>query len=85
MAGKIITTFETRIFLELTEGEAGALDAICGYGPDEFLKWFKRNLGKHYIEKYEGHVKSLFEKARKLEYAIHQAKEARKQIHEINV
>lgn len=84
-AGKIITAFETKIYLELTEGEAGALDAICGYGPEAFLKWFKNNLGRYYIEKYEKHVKSLFEKAQKLEQAIHQAKKARAEIRDITV
>ena len=81
---KIITTLNAKIYLELTPGEAGALDAICGYGPDVFLKWFKNNLGKHYIEKYEGHIRSLFEKARKLDYAIQQLEKAKKEIHEID-
>jgi len=82
---KIITTFESKIYLELTEGEAMALDAICGYGPKEFLEWFKRNLGKHYIEPHEKHIKSLFDKARALEGAVKQLREARKQLREINV
>jgi hypothetical protein len=82
---KIITTFESKIYLELTEGEAMALDAICGYGPEKFLEWFKKNHGKHYIEPYEKHVKSLFDKARSLEGAVEQFKEARKALREINV
>lgn len=82
---KIITTFESKIYLELTEGEAMALDAICGYGPQQFLEWFKRNHGKHYIEPHEGHVKSLFEKARKLEGAVKQLKEARRSLGNINI
>ncbi len=81
---KIITELKSTIYLELTKGEAGALDAICGYGPEKFLEWFKANLGRHYIEKYEGHVKSLFEKARKLEQAIHQIEKAEKEIRVIN-
>jgi hypothetical protein len=82
---KIVTVFESKIFLELTEGEAMALDAICGYGPDKFLEWFKRNHGKHYIEPYEGHVKSLFEKGRKLQAAVMQFNEARKSLRQINI
>jgi hypothetical protein len=81
---KIITTLDARIFLELTEGEAGALDAICGYGPDKFLEWFEKNLGKHYIGKYREHIKSLFDNARKLDYAIQQLNEAKMKIKEIN-
>jgi len=77
---KIITEVNATIYLELTEGEAGALQAIVGYGPDEFLKWFERNLGKHYIAPYRDSVKSLFIKARKLETAVNQLKEAKKQI-----
>lgn len=57
---------EAKIFLELTEGEAGALDAICGYGPKEFIKWFERNMGKHYIAPYKEHLETLFDKARTL-------------------
>lgn len=80
---KIITTLEAKIYLELTEGEAGALDAICGYGPEEFLKWFERNLGKHYIEPYRKDVKTLFDKARKLKYSVEKVKQARNAIKEI--
>lgn len=82
---KIVTHFDSKIYLELTEGEAMALDAICGYGPEKFLEWFKKNLGKHYIEPHEKHLKSLFLKARKLEAAVEQFKEARKALREINV
>lgn len=77
---KIITEVSATIYLELTEGEAGALQAIVGYGPEEFLKWFERNLGKHYMAPYRYSVKSLFLKARKLEYAIEQLKKAKKEI-----
>lgn len=80
----IITKIHSTIFFELTEGEAGALDAICGYGPQKFLEWFKKNHGSHYIEKYETHVKTLFEKARKLDIAIKQLQDAKKQLQTIN-
>jgi hypothetical protein len=43
-----------------------------------------KNLGKHYIGKYREHVKSLFDKARKLDYAIQQLNEAKMKIKEIN-
>lgn len=81
----IFTEVDAKIFLELTEGEDGALDAICGYGPEKFLDWFKKNLGRHYIEKYEDHIVSLFEKARKLDYAIKQLKKAKQEIKTIKI
>src|SRR5688572_32993004 len=55
---------EGKIYVELTEGEARALEAIVGYGPDEFVKWFYRNLGKHYLQPHENHTRSLFETLR---------------------
>jgi len=80
---KIITTTESKIFLELTEGEAMALDAICGYGSKPFKEWFYRNLGQHYLKPWEKHLDPLFEKARKLHTAVEQLKEAKKQLHTI--
>jgi hypothetical protein len=79
----IHTTIEAKILLELTEGEAGALDAICGYGPEKFLEWFKANHGRHYIEKYEGHLVSLFAKARHLNTAVKQLQNVKKEIRTI--
>jgi len=57
---------QTKITLELTVGEAGALQAICGYGPDIFIKWFHQTHGKYYLEPYKSHLKSLFEKGKGL-------------------
>lgn len=77
---KIITELNAKIYLELTEGEAGALQAICGYGPAEFLAWFERNMGKCYIEPYRGHIKTLFEKARKLDGEVQKLQKMRSQL-----
>lgn len=82
---KIITEVNAKIYLELTEGEAGALQAICGYGPTEFLAWFERNLGKHYIAPYRQHVKTLFDKARALDGEVKKIQAIRKQIKVIEV
>jgi len=49
-----------KIYLELEEGEARALEAICGYGPDAFVKWFYKNLGEHYLKPHEDAMRSLF-------------------------
>lgn len=76
----IKTEIKANIFLELTEEEAGALQAICGYGPKIFIEWFHRTHGKYYLEPYKGHLTSLFEKARKLSYAIEQLNKAKKVI-----
>lgn len=81
----IQTTFNSKIFLELTEGEAAALAAVCGYGPSEFIAWFYRNLGKHYLQPHQQHIKTLFDKARKLDTAIKQIDKARQQITTINI
>lgn len=80
----IQTELNSRIFLELTEGEAAALDALVGYGDKAFIKAFLpvfyEKLGKHYLQPHEKYIPSLFEKARKLSSALEQLKEARKKI-----
>lgn len=48
------------VLLVLSEGEARALEAICGYGPDEFVKWFYKYHGKHYLQPHEKAMRSLF-------------------------
>lgn len=65
---------KTKITLELTMGEAGALDAIVGYGVDSFKEVFKKHMGKSYIEPYEDHLNSLFTKCRNLSHSVKQIK-----------
>lgn len=55
---------EGRVLLSLTEEEARALDAIVGYGPNEFVKWFYKNLGTVYLKPHEIAMRSLFETLR---------------------
>jgi hypothetical protein len=81
---KIITELNPKIYLELTEGEAGALDAICSYELESFLSVFKEKLGNVYIKQYEDSLPSLFDKARKLGHAISQLKRAHAEIKVIN-
>ena len=59
---KVISNTVVRcdVHLRLSEEEARALEAICGYGPDEFVKWFYRNLGEHYLKPHEEGMRSLF-------------------------
>lgn len=50
----------SEILITLSEEEAGALDAIAGYGADSFLEVFYAKLGKAYLEPYEKGLRSLF-------------------------
>ena len=52
------------IVIVLTEEEAGALDALAGYGTDQFLKVFYEKIGKSYLEPYADGLRSLFESVR---------------------
>ena len=80
MASKVITTVEAKVLLELTEGEARALAAICAYGPRAFTDWFYANMGKTYLKPFEGSIPTLFDKARGLNDAVKKVDEARKAI-----
>ena len=71
-------TVELVITIELTEAEAGALDAIVGYGGKPFLDAFYEKMGRAYLEPYEAGVLSLFDSLRgKLDGQITRAREAR--------
>lgn len=52
-------TAEVKILLEITEGEARALDGIFGYNVDTFLKVFYERMGKSYVQPFEADVRSL--------------------------
>lgn len=52
------------ITLHLSEEEAGALDALVGYGFKPFIEAFYKHLGKAYLEPYEAGLRSLFESVR---------------------
>lgn len=58
------TTIDVQVHLLLTEGEARALDAIVGYGPDLFVKWFYETHGKSYLKPHEDSMRSLFKTIR---------------------
>lgn len=69
------------ITLHLSEAEAGALDALAGYGTDQFLEVFYAKLGKSYLEPYEAGLRSLFDSVRSgdagVSYFLKRAKDAR--------
>lgn len=52
------------VTLVMSEEEAKALDALVGYGPQNFLKVFYEHLGKAYLEPHERGLRSLFESVR---------------------
>jgi hypothetical protein len=71
------------VLLKLSEEEARALEAIVGYGPDQFVKWFYKNLGKHYLKPHEDAMRSLFSTVRQeLGFRLHDINEVKKAISE---
>lgn len=78
---KVEMNFE--VLLKLSEDEARALDAIVGYGPDKFVEWFYKNLGKHYLKPHEQAMRSLFSTVRQeLGFRFHDIDKIRKSIKE---
>ena len=49
---------------QINEQEMRALDALVGYGSDEFIKVFYEKLGRAYMEPHEKGLRSLFEAIR---------------------
>lgn len=72
---------QATITLALSEAEAGALDALVGYGIEPFLEMFYAKLGRAYMEPYEKGLRSLFESVRRGEASVssflHKAQDAR--------
>lgn len=61
---------EMKITMTLSEAEAGALDALTGYGIDSFLKVFYEHMGKAYLQKYEAGLRSLFDSVQRGEASV---------------
>lgn len=68
------------IDLELSEGEARALDALAGYGADAFLKTFYEHMGRAYLEPFEKDLRQLFTKIEELRSPIAKIHEAREKL-----
>lgn len=83
MKTQIIPKVHFTIHCELTEGEARALDALAGYGTDEFLKTFYEHMGKAYLEPYAEDLRDLFIKIKELGTPLAQITDARRQIKSI--
>jgi hypothetical protein len=73
----VLIDIKASITLDLTEGETRALEAICGYGPEQFKKWFYKHLGTAYLQQHEKHIDTLFEKSRGLGKQLRMIDEAR--------
>lgn len=81
--GNVTADVGLSINISLTLGEAKALDAIAGYGTDEFLKVFYPSMGKAYLEPYESDMREFFIKIREqLSIEISTVERVEKQIKE---
>lgn len=65
MTAKSISNFTHQIQITISDKEAGALDALAGYGTDQFLDVFYAHLGKSYLKPYEEGLRLLFETIKK--------------------
>lgn len=52
---------EVTATMQFSEAELRALDALVGYGSDEFLKVFYEKMGKFYMQPHEAGLRALFE------------------------
>lgn len=55
-----------RVVFSISEEEARALDALVGYGDDEFIKAFKERLGEAYLRNHENGLREFFVSVRKI-------------------
>lgn len=53
-------TIELTLSVTLTEAEVRAFDALMGYGTDQFLEFFYKDMGTHYMKPNEAGLRSLF-------------------------
>lgn len=56
---------DVQVCLVLNEDEISALDALVGYGTDQFLEAFYEKMGRAYLQPHEAGLRSLFEAIRK--------------------
>ena len=52
---------EVSATIKLTETELRALEALAGYGTDNFLEVFYKQMGKHYLQPHEAGIRTLFD------------------------
>ncbi len=79
---KAVTQINFTVKCDLTEEEVRALDALAGYGLDNFLKAFYSGLGKAYLQPHENGLITLFKKAQEMRSNLNQVDEVRKLLRE---
>ncbi len=77
MKSEIKSDINLTVTVRLNGGEIRALDALAGYGTDEFLKVFYQKMGKHYLKPHEGGVRSLFARVKGLRFEMNRVDEMR--------
>ena len=58
-------SIDVAVTIRLTYTEMQALDALAGYGTDEFLKVFYERMGESYLRPHEKGLRSLFDAVRR--------------------
>lgn len=53
--------FTVKAVMELDEQEMRAMEALVGYGTDQFLEAFYKVMGKAYLQPHESGLRSLFQ------------------------
>lgn len=74
---KLQAKIEARAELVLSESELRALDALAGYGTDEFIKAFYKVMGEHYLRPYEEGLRSFLSSVRSCAGLARDAEECR--------
>jgi len=81
MSIKIKTNVEITAEICFNECELRALDALAGYGIEQFLEVFYSKLGTHYMKPYERNLRELFIKINQtVPDAIKSVEDVRKQL-----
>jgi hypothetical protein len=70
--------------LTISEEELRALDALAGYGADEFIKAFYKVMGEHYLRPYERGLRTFLNSVRGCASLARDAEECREFMRETN-
>lgn len=73
----ICGAFKATVLIEVTEQEAGALEALFSYNVAFFLKTFYEEMGQAYLQPYEEGIVSLHNSRGAFKSALDRLKEAR--------
>ena len=57
-------TVKFEMHMTLNESEARALEALAGYGVDDFIKFFYEHMGEHYLKPHEAGLRELLSSVR---------------------